>query len=368
MRITAAKVLLATSVTFLLMSGSECQLNLANDNTFGLSPNLGFEGSELQSTSTAIVESNVQIQIQEDRNDIPKIDTLFLDLCQDVQKLTNSGTISSTLFNSRIRTFCEVCVANGGNEIKNEDLALVMIKYVGSMVMQESFDINLGDDHISTRAREVNGKLINALRDNKQRCWDNPDNCGLTQAMLSITNAANWSSNWNKAKARVVEYTTKVKQAQLSRRRMLFTFFYNAGPRPSYFYDNSKLRVKENVRVTINRINGVYRKYNTFSSTTRAKITKNLSINLNCAKKRCEKVWGVGRCKRMNNLAYCFDCLNHYETYWKTNLVCGCRKTRRLLSTTVDLTALLNFLDSIENNNVDNSYFYQVEDYYQGNC
>lgn len=72
-------------------------------------------------------------------------------------------------------------------------------------------------------------------------------------------------------------------------------------------------------------MNSLTRTYNRLTEQDIAKIYKNIDIKTEKAKERCEKKYKGGNCIKMNSVAYCYNCKQGLDVYWRTKETCGCK-------------------------------------------
>lgn len=124
--------------------------------------------------------------IEEEIEDIPKIEELFRQFCMEIVRLRNEKKLSFSSFVQRHDGICRAMVVGTGAALKSLNLAKKMIGVVGDIVISQEFDLVNEFGHTIRRVNIMNVEILQRLNSYKLKCWSVSPNCDLSQALRQL--------------------------------------------------------------------------------------------------------------------------------------------------------------------------------------
>lgn len=386
MRRTTTKLLIVVT----LITCHYCQLPEMNDNTIAMGLNSDTSATEVANANPNTLKRCTDSAIQEQNEDIPKIDNQFKIFCKEILKVKIKQDCLNSDLNNFKENICMKISINTGSQIKNYNLAIAMINYFVEGFISEEFIFTSDSTSAINKAAEINSRINDKLIEQKEKCWETPEECQLSEALKSTKYAGNTLNTLWEDSCVIVDAARLA--ASGSQRRILSLRRKN---RSSFFkswlekFREREQKMKLNVEITMMNINMIIKNYRSYDEKKQSEIFKGIYLDLNPARKRCENKFGAGNCQRMPGVpAYCATCPPQAKTYWKTVSTCGCqiiksRGSYRLLSgNRIDYSSFSYSRKEAYNPKdyrtygynyqrysfnwyaVDDAFFYEVEDHY----
>lgn len=340
-----------------------------------------------------LLQATVNRVIHEEKADIHRIDSLYLELCKDFFRGVSGQEVGLSDMATRKDGICRRLVLGAGEAIKSLALAKKMVGYVIEAVVSQDYNFLYDQGSLIDKANKINTKLIAEVKSKKNLCWSNVNACSSGQEIKQLIQ---YQKRWVNVYNEGVELVTKMFETETEKNmapmpgntsRMLFS------RRRKHIRDKMKARrkhrrkkrkerrkkivkkvkkvtkkvvkkVKKVVKKILKAVKGIFkRKVRLVVTDFLDKANKRISsrpeslskkentriiikalkkFSLAKAMKRCEHRYGKGQCYQYNPILVCPKCRGEYIFSEVDDGKCGCSNSESLPKTPSSISGTLD--------------------------
>lgn len=122
--------------------------------------------------------------VKEEKKEFAKISKMEMTLCSRILKVSSKKNLSTDQVKRTTDMVCNSITQQLESLIGNYALAKKMIGIVADKIMGTPFDLTLEDSVLVLAGGELNSVIKQVIEDKSLDCWENDDDCMLSQSLL----------------------------------------------------------------------------------------------------------------------------------------------------------------------------------------